>query len=182
MKLNYNSISSKLYRWFYDTNRMPETLCPYFWKLVFAWTLTVILSPLLLPTWIVRKLSNDFDEDCPIGPYIVIGFLVYTVIFLLICSGVFISAYWITYHHDSIGFPLYVSGIFVTVIGSVALISWGANELKKLIRDRKYKQTVWSDELDMHIPNPHYREPKPNIIIEFIKAKYNKYCPKIYWN
>ena len=23
---------------------------------------------------------------------------------------------------------------------------------------------------------------RPNIILEFIKAKYNKYCPKIDWN
>lgn len=37
MKLNYNSFSSKLYRWIYysDTNEMPSNLCPYFWKLVF---------------------------------------------------------------------------------------------------------------------------------------------------
>ena len=26
-----------------------------------------------------------------------------------------------------------------------------------------------------------YKEPKTNILIEFIKAKYNKYCPKIDW-
>jgi hypothetical protein len=182
MKLNYNSTSSKLYRWFYDTHRMPETLCPYFWKLVFAWTLTIILSPLLLPTLILRKVTNDSDEEATFGPYVAIGIFIYGLIFFIISIGFFISAYWITYYQGSIGFDLYVAGIIVTVIGSAALISWGANELKKLIRDRKYKQTVWSDELDMDIPNPHYREPKPNIIIEFIKAKYNKYCPKIDWN
>ena len=42
MKLNQNSLSAKLYRWFYKTDTMPTNLCPYFWKLVTA----VILSPL----------------------------------------------------------------------------------------------------------------------------------------
>jgi hypothetical protein len=27
----------------------------------------------------------------------------------------------------------------------------------------------------------YYKEKKPNILAEFIKAKYNKYCPKIDW-
>jgi hypothetical protein len=33
------------------------------------------------------------------------------------------------------------------------------------------------------IPNPNYKhyEPKPNIIVEMIKAKYKKYCPTIKW-
>lgn len=30
--------------------------------------------------------------------------------------------------------------------------------------------------------NVTYEEPTPNILAEFIKAKYNKYCPKIEWN
>ncbi len=31
MNLNINSKTAKLYRWFYATNEMPQSLCPYFW-------------------------------------------------------------------------------------------------------------------------------------------------------
>jgi protein-S-isoprenylcysteine O-methyltransferase Ste14 len=181
MELNYNSTSSKLYRWFYDKRDMPETLCPYFWSLVFAWTLTVILSPLLLPTWVAKKISKDFDEDVPIGPYALMGFLMYGIIYFLISFGVFISAYWITYYEGSLGFNLYGSGAIITVVAGVALIIWGIITLKNRIRDRRTKRTIWDEELWEYVPNPDYVEPRPNLLVEFVRAKYNKYCPKIDW-
>ncbi len=162
MKINYNSTSSKLYRWFYDTHRMPETLCPYFWKLVFAWFLTIILSPLLLPTWITRKVTNDFDENVPIGPYAFMGFLIYGMLFIIASVGVFISAYWVTYYRGNILHGMYVGGGITLSIGIVVLITYFTNQLHK-----KKKQK--------------YKEPKPSILVEFIKAKYHKYCPKIDW-
>jgi len=180
MELNYNSTSSKLYRWFYDRRSMPETLCPYFWKLVFAWALTIILSPLLLPTWIVNRFSKG-NENIPIGPYALMGLFIYATIFAVIGVGVFISSYWITYYQQTLGYFLYLTGGVVIFIGLIGSITWGTIELKKRIRDRKYNKTVWSDELEMYIPDPHYREPKSNLFIEFFKAKYNNYCPNIDW-
>jgi hypothetical protein len=47
MEINYNSTSARIYREFYNTKRMPESLCPYFWKLVFAWPITILLSPFI---------------------------------------------------------------------------------------------------------------------------------------
>ncbi len=184
MELNYNSTSSKLYRWFYDKRDMPETLCPYFWKLVFAWTLTVILSPLLLPTWVAKKISKDFGDDVPIGPYALLGFLMYGILYFLISFGVFISSYWITYYRGSIGFGLYVAGGIVTVIAGVALIICGIIALKNRIRDKRdklNKRTIWDDNIGDYVPNPDYVEPRPSLLTEFISAKYNKYCPKIDW-
>jgi len=182
MELNYNSTSSKLYRWFYDTNRMPETLCPYFWKLVFAWTLTVILSPLLLPTWILRKVTNDFDDNCPVGPYAFIGLIIYTAAFAVIGIGVFISAYWITYYQQTIGYSFYITGGLVTLAGAIFLIIWSIVSLKSRIQNRIHIPAfIWDSNLWEYVPNPDYVKPKPNLFIEFIKAKYNKYCPKIDW-
>jgi ABC-type transport system involved in multi-copper enzyme maturation permease subunit len=160
---------------------MPETLCPYFWKLVFAWTVTVILSPILLPTWIVRKVTNDFDENVPIGPYALMGLLIYGAIFAVIGIGVFISSYWITYYQQTLGYSFYVTGEAITIIGSIGSITWGILELKSRIRDRRTKRTIWDDNIGDYVPNPHYEEPKPSLLVEFIKAKYNKYCPKIDW-
>jgi hypothetical protein len=47
-------------------------------------------------------------------------------------------------------------------------------------RDRRYQKRLeerW-DENGNYVPR---KEDKPNIIIEFVKAKYNRYCPKITW-
>jgi hypothetical protein len=184
MELNYNSTSSKLYRWFYDKRDMPETLCPYFWKLVFAWTLTVILSPLLLPTWVAKKISKDFGDDVPIGPYALMGFFIYAAIFAVNGIGVFISSYWITYYQETLGYFLYLTGGVVIFIGLIGSITWGAIELKNRIRDKRtkrIKRTIWDDNIGDYVPNLDYVEPRPSMIIEFIKAKYNKYCPKIDW-
>ena len=181
MKINYNSTSSKLYRWFYDTHRMPKTLCPYFWKLVFAWVLTIILSPLLLPTWIVRKVTNDIDENVPVGPYALMGILIYSAILAVIGVGVFISSYWIIYYQKTLGYSLYLTGGVVTFIGLIGSITWGIMKLKDRIRDRRTKRTIWDDNIGDYVPNPNYKEPKPSILVEFIKAKYHKYCPKIDW-
>jgi hypothetical protein len=47
----------------------------------------------------------------------------------------------------------------------------------------KRLEFIW-DADGNYVKNPNYEpyEKKPNIIIEFIKAKYNRYCPKIEWN
>lgn len=180
MELNYNSTSSKLYRWFYDKRDMPETLCPYFWKLVFAWTLTGILSPLVLPTWIVNRFSKG-NENIPIGPYALMGLLIYSAIFAVIGIGVFISSYWITYYQQTLGYSFYVIGGIVIFIGLIGLITQGISELKDIIRDRRNKRTIWDDNIGDYVPNPHYREPRPSLLTEFISAKYHKYCPKIDW-
>lgn len=68
--------------------------------------------------------------------------------------------------------------IVATVLGIINLI-----EKKKARKRHLQREWIWNDEGD-YVRNPDYlpHEEKPNIIIEFIKAKYNKYCPKIEWN
>lgn len=69
----------------------------------------------------------------------------------------------------------------ILAISFVCGIGYLVHENKKRIR-RKRQEFIWNDEGD-RLPNPEYvpYTPKPNIIVEFIKAKYNKYCPKIEW-
>ena len=62
---------------------------------------------------------------------------------------------------------------------------WGVLELNRRRHEKrrlKYREFIWDDNGD-YVPNPDYvpYEEKPNIIIEFIKAKYHRYCPKIDW-
>ena len=167
MELNRNSISARVYREVYNTRHMPESLCPYFWKLVLAYPLIVVLLPLLIPTWITLKLSGD-ESDAPIGAKAVMGAILYGFGFMIFMIGVFISSFWITYYIKTTMYQFYICGGFITLILGVA---GGYLLVKSLIVNRKYKRKF----------NNEYVEEKPNLIVEFVKSKYNKYCPKITW-
>ena len=60
MKLNSNSISSKLYRWFYGTKELPNNLCPYFWKLVLAWLVLIPYSLVCLPVILTEIYDKEY--------------------------------------------------------------------------------------------------------------------------
>jgi hypothetical protein len=169
MELNINSLSARVYREVYNTRHMPESLCPYFWKLVLAYPLIVVLLPLLIPTWIMMKFQKDEpDTDVPIGAKALIGVLIYGFVFIVFAVGMFISSYWITYYQGTAMYSFYVGGSFISLIlGVTGIVLWVIH----LIDNRKYKRKF----------NNEYVEQKPNLIVEFVKAKYNKYCPKITW-
>jgi hypothetical protein len=149
MKLNQNSLSAKLYRWFYKTDTMPTNLCPYFWKLVTA----VILSPLLaiytLPYEIINYKRRRWDTYADI---LGISLACWCFIVAIICM---INALLLT----------------IMVIGSCF---WGCLILVgitwAIIKTKEYLQSKKSD-----------NEKTDNIIVEMVKAKYHKYCPKIDW-
>ena len=59
MELNLNSLTAKLYRWFYKQNEMPSSLCPYFWKMILACILYIPLFLFDLPSRIARKIQKE---------------------------------------------------------------------------------------------------------------------------
>lgn len=177
MEINYNSTSARLYREFYNAKRMPESLCPYFWKLVFAWPSTILLSPLLIPFWIINKLDKSDTAGIPVIGKAFIGVILYGCLFLVFCIGVTISSIWITYYQKTFWFQWYIGG-FIVMFG---LLVAGIILLLRMLRDKRYQKRLdaaW-DENGNYIHKED--RDKPNIIIEFVKAKYNRYCPKITW-
>lgn len=176
MEINYKSTSARLYREFYNTKKMPESLCPYFWKLVFAWPSTILLSPLLIPFWIANKLDKS-DTDIPVIGKAFIGAILYGCLFLVFCMGVSISSIWITYYQKTVWFQWYIGG-FLVMFG---LLVAGIILLYQRWKDKRHLKRLESswDENGNYIPIEN--RTKPNIIIEFVKAKYNRYCPKITW-
>lgn len=48
-QFNYNSLSARFYRWFYNQSYMPNNICPYFWKLVLAVVFCIPYGIYLLP-------------------------------------------------------------------------------------------------------------------------------------
>jgi len=177
MKLNSNSISSKLYRWFYGTNVLPNNLCPYFWKLVLAWLVLIPYSLVCLPSIIMELYDKDYRyHDVSTSKRIGIGAICYFAVFLIFCMLSSIGWFFVLPTKESfyqftgtLGFCLWFGLIVVGILEGVEI-------LKERNRTRKIKY----DENGRRIWNQP-KEEKTYLIVEFTKAKYNKYCPKIDW-
>jgi hypothetical protein len=181
MELNYNSVSARVYRNFYETSNMPESLCPYFWKLVAAWPVTILFFPVLFPFWIADKFTKSQDNNgrMPFPAQVLIGLIFYLLSYFLFCIGVTISSFWITYNEKSDWYPRYILGWFSIGVIVICLITYGIVEWRKRLRIREIESRYDAD--GNYIPLKLPEDVKPNIVVEFIKAKYNKYCPKIDW-
>lgn len=141
MKLNYNSTSAKLYRWFYGEESMPSNLCPYFWKLVVAYFFALPLALFTLPLLFMGKFS-DSDVGHRLGVSVVMWTFGISMIAAIL--SIFVPA-------DPEKNLLYalVSGMGF----AVWFIAIGFGSIRGL-----------------------------HLLYEMVKAKYNKYCPKIDWN
>jgi len=161
MKLNQNSLSAKLYRWFYKTDTMPTNLCPYFWKLVTA----VILSPLFaiytLPYEIINyKRWHRYTYSDMLGESLICWLLIAAIICMISPLGLF--------------FYIPDKGSLLSVIMTIGCILWGSLILVgitwAIVKTVVYLESKKIDD-----------EKTDNIIVEMVKAKYHKYCPKIDW-
>lgn len=182
MKLEKNSLSARVYRDFYNTKDMPQSLCPYFWKLLFAWPFTVLFALFALPIWLVERRGKK--THVPMVGKAFFGLVLYATIVLIFSIGVAISAYWITYYNGTPWFEFYKIGVLTGLLSIVVMIVFGIFILIDKIRDRAYYKAMRNayDENGNWIPEENRPKTKGNILIEFIKGAYLKYCPKIDWN
>jgi len=183
MKLNHNSISAKLYRWFYGTKSMPSNLCPYFWKLVISYLFALPLILLTFPYEIIN--FKDRDNDEPIGFRVFVSFIVCFFVFAafaIIVTPSYLFGYRPTPDHFM--YNVMIGGLMLWIVGTVVGVYYGIKYLVTKIKDSKNLYDEDGDRYygyDANGNKIYYQEEKPNIIVEFIKAKYNKYCPKIEW-
>jgi hypothetical protein len=178
MKLNSNSISAKLYKWFYATNDLPTNLCPYFWKLIFAWLIVIPYSLFCIPVILMELYDKTYEvTDNSPGKRIGYSLLIYVFLFVIASMLSFIGLFFIAPEKDSFYGFMGTLGCALWIIGIVIGIVEGVKALKEWNRTRKIKY----DENGYRIwEQP--KEKEPSIVVEFVKAKYNKYCPKIEWN
>jgi hypothetical protein len=158
MNLNQNSISAKLYRWFYEKNQheISTNLCPYFWQLVIMWICIIPMALLSLPANIFYFFSKDSKWGAKENNWL-FGIVLWFALYLLQCIVIAIGALFFTYQKDSY---LYVNMIIGILATSTVIMIYLAYLFDK--RDKN-------------------KEKQPSIIKEFIKAKYNKLCPRITW-
>lgn len=181
MKLNHNSISARLYRWFYMAKEMPQTLCPYFWKLVIMWIFILPISIISAPLIIAKQKQADWFVR------IIGGIFIWFLVFVAFLALFPITYFFWGWFSPNTTFRIWQgTGIFIWMLMIVCSAILGTFYLITRYRDKKRSsqyEWVWDDYGD-YVRNHKYRlyEEKPNILIEFIKAKYNRYCPKIDWN
>ena len=182
MKLKKNSISAKLYRLFYMTDYMPNNLCPYFWKLFAMYILLIPSLIFIIPNLIINK-----DEVDDWGDRFMVS-VVFYVLILVIISTLFAPISLLTVGAIDAESPLSMLQTFGIIIWFLGLSFLSYHFVEKLINKIKYNlkhkepQFIYDDNGD-YVANPNYKpkEDKNNIIIEFIKAKFKAYCPKIDW-
>ena len=177
MKLNSNSISSKLYKWFYGTEGLPNNLCPYFWKLVLAWLILIPYSMVCIPVILSEIFDKDYKYyDNSTGKRIGFSLLIYFMVFVVFSMLSLFGLFFIEPEVGSLYMNMVITGVFVWITTVVIGIIEGVKYFKEWNRERKIKY----DESG-RIINNRPTEKKPLLIVEFIRAKYNRYCPKIEW-
>jgi hypothetical protein len=165
---------------------MPQSLCPYFWKLLGMWILILPTAIWSIPSMTYLAISKENNEVDEWGGRIITNLILWLALFfggamLFSLSWFFVGFFsekslW--YNYQLAGILSWLIGL---IIGIIFLIVSSIIKRKERIR-RKHNEYIWNEDGD-YVRNPDYvpYEPKPNLIVEFIKAKYNKYCPKIDW-
>ena len=152
MIISKNSWHYRLLKFSYGNWGIPKNLCPYFWKLVVTIFATIIFS--VFNIW-GHKIIKDksIDEGFISFTNFVVGSLCWVVCLILFVMG---AVFFTTDQKlKETGYCLWIITIFVGVsLGSMTLYDY-----------IKSKRT-------------HKIKP-PSLVKEFLKAKKNKYCPKI---
>jgi len=133
-------------------------------------TLVVALPIILIET--IKK--EKFDSY---GERFGLSLVAYVAIFILISLGAASCWPWFTYEKDSFIYFCAQFGVMLALMGSLVgiyyLFVWIVNSIKDKILYTKNEEgrKVYREK----------RESRPNIVIEFIKAKYKNYCPRVEW-
>jgi hypothetical protein len=166
INLNKNSITAKLYRWFYNVDTLPQNLCPYFWKVVIMYLLLPFLGIPALIGHLIEKDCNAFTKSI-----LTIAVTVFFTAGLIGIGSLIVSPIvvfnWVVLNikpNDMYG-NMMVGGL----TGWFSLFIYGF--------------WVGGVELYKYLTNKKTNTPKEsNIILAFVKAKYHKYCLPINWN
>ena len=175
MTINYNSVSAKIYRYFYTTETMPTNLCPYFWKSLIATILIIPYYIITIPTKVLGIGGEISDAKDHIISSSAFWFFVFSIVSMIF--GIVTIILGINYDGATQPFLAFIQefGIGgVLALGLIIIVSLlnGAREW--------YREYKWEKRNANRSRTP--KEPKLNIFVEFVKAKYNNYCPQITWD
>ena len=177
MELNINSFGTKLYQWFYGvrTYNLPNNLCPYFWKTVLMYLTIIPYTLFCLPVVIYDLFDKSYENgDRTVGERMGVSFGVYIGLFVISSLLFSISGLFIKFEPKSFFEAMMLIGTLVWAALAVIGVIEGAKYLREYSTSDK---SYYDREQDTWV----VKKTKFNMTTEFIKAKYNKYCPKIEW-
>lgn len=158
--LSKNSIHAKYYRWFYYAWSMPDNLCTYFWLLILAFIFipaTIFCLPVIIMS--IIKGENVDDDWFERLWYSLLGWVAFIFLLAYIKS-------WFDYTAKTGMWTGIAIGGGLIIVGFIWLINY--------LQERKYERMK-------------YEEPKEktttfrSMTWQWVKAKKNRYCPKIDW-
>jgi hypothetical protein len=178
MRLNKNSVTSRLYKWFYGVSKyegLPNNLCPYFWKVVLMYITIIPYTLFSIPVVIYDLFDKQYvNGDRTTGNRLGVSFGVYFGLFILVGVITSIVGFFVKIEPKSFWEFCQLLGFMVWAV----LIVIGVIEGFKYLRD----YTTTDDSYYSETENKWItKKAKVNMTTEFIKAKYHKYCPKIEW-
>lgn len=176
MKIKKNSWMVWMIEQAFETT--PKSLCTFFWLLVGS----IVLMPLAYPIFFYNIYVDKIRKDCW-------STLHYGVGVLLNVLGIFLSSqYFAHYYLRKELTPAIVFGwspVFLVLLClAISILAWFILALINIIFkiERYYQNKRASKEYEnkkimvVHATN---KKKKPNVIIEYIKAKKQKVCPII---
>lgn len=166
MRLKKDSIWVFIYKFVYNTENLPNSLCPYFWKLLLACVLVVPYTIFIIPAIIIALIEKKDINTYDLPEKVLKSVATYLIVILgsVILYGTYhmIKAIFHCYSYNrDAAITMSIIYIVITIAASIVFL---VNHINNKLWERRYNKK------------------KQYILIEFIKAKYNKYCPKIDWN
>lgn len=168
MNLNKNSLHYRLYRACFGDDA-PSNLCPYFWKWVISVLTFLILGVYFLPLYILFKIKEKEWGGWD-GCWRKSTFLKS----LLLNFGILAAIGMVTIWFNPTIFTKDFKCSFLDAFGMTGYCIVGVGILSFLL----YLLDVGLRKIKRSSPGG---EKKPNIVKEYIKSSYKKYCPKIDW-
>lgn len=167
MELNVNSIHARIFRWvlFVQKDKMPKTLCPYFWKSVLMWLFIIPIVIVTVPARIANWKQISFGERIfrSVGLYVLM-FVGYCMGFFIYCLFADVTKEFLKAHDAFLAAG--IVGWVASIILGLAFAYFSITEYLDKKSFEKYG----------------YNKPeKKNVIVESVKGFYNKYCPVIEW-
>lgn len=199
MKLNIHSSLAHFYRNFYDTPKLPDNLCSYFWKLVIAF----ICAPFIWPTIVTSAFTRPYRYSTETKAYtyggenigLFLGFLS-NFIFLVLGFG-FLDIFYGKGTSNIVSiWKIYVDGVMSAIIITAGFILF-FHFLKFLIKTaenfrnkgKRYgdmtleEKTAYWDEIERKKKEKEERRKKTfwYIAKQYFIAWKDKHCPRIEW-